>query len=495
MSASLPPKPKRPLSPSPADTTTRRVRQRTGTNLSSTVKPTPKKRDESPEEGEVEDEGEAPSVAHDDRAANGIPSANGMTNGTASKEDELDKEKAAAAGGKPKKVAFPFKSRAQKVLAIPTVDMENAPPSRPAIPLVSPSKGDYARGGSGSRHGFEENGIGASGRDSYVPSHSRGYDSYIPSRDRDRGSPKGGYERRRSWSPPHRDDAPDGHRRGRSKSPVETWDTYIAPKYQDPSGRMYKGRLADTYVAPGEGSPNQRHWQRSSSRGRGGAGADYYRPHADSPPRDRSPPERRSDRYSPAQGPHRLPPRPASPDRYAPPRHDDRPWNYGSRDQDWDRGYYPPRTPTRTPPQPHFEPPPLPTGDMGMDRPQRRISFSRGGDGAAVLLQQQQQQKQQPLSLPPRPSVPLVAKPQAVYTRPTLAPGPAAAPPVPPIEPRIDVVPPPSERQEKPKTSKHKVAQVRTKEEERAAYGREFVGSGRIKDYIILNKLGEGTFG
>ena len=56
--------------------------------------------------------------------------------------------------------------------------------------------------------------------------------------------------------------------------------------------------------------------------------------------------------------------------------------------------------------------------------------------------------------------------------------------------------PPPSERQEKPKKPvSHKVAKVRTKEEEREMYGREFVGSGRIKDYIILNKLGEGTFG
>ena len=44
------------------------------------------------------------------------------------------------------------------------------------------------------------------------------------------------------------------------------------------------------------------------------------------------------------------------------------------------------------------------------------------------------------------------------------------------------------------KTS-HKVATVRGKEEEKLFYGREFVGSGRISEYIMMQKLGEGTFG
>jgi len=48
---------------------------------------------------------------------------------------------------------------------------------------------------------------------------------------------------------------------------------------------------------------------------------------------------------------------------------------------------------------------------------------------------------------------------------------------------------------QKSKPSKHKVARVRTKDEEQTAYGRVFLGSGRINEYITFNKLGEGTFG
>lgn len=35
----------------------------------------------------------------------------------------------------------------------------------------------------------------------------------------------------------------------------------------------------------------------------------------------------------------------------------------------------------------------------------------------------------------------------------------------------------------------------RTREEERAAYGRVFHGCGHQSDYEVINKLGEGTFG
>jgi hypothetical protein len=45
------------------------------------------------------------------------------------------------------------------------------------------------------------------------------------------------------------------------------------------------------------------------------------------------------------------------------------------------------------------------------------------------------------------------------------------------------------------KNSAPRFAQVRGKEDEREAYGREFVGSGRISEYTIMRKLGEGTFG
>ncbi|PVG04134.1 Pkinase-domain-containing protein [Serendipita vermifera] len=38
-------------------------------------------------------------------------------------------------------------------------------------------------------------------------------------------------------------------------------------------------------------------------------------------------------------------------------------------------------------------------------------------------------------------------------------------------------------------------AKVRSKEEEREAYGRDFLGSGRLSEYTIMRKLGEGTFG
>lgn len=35
----------------------------------------------------------------------------------------------------------------------------------------------------------------------------------------------------------------------------------------------------------------------------------------------------------------------------------------------------------------------------------------------------------------------------------------------------------------------------RTREDEKAAYGRVFVGCGQRDDYDIMTKLGEGTFG
>ena len=47
-----------------------------------------------------------------------------------------------------------------------------------------------------------------------------------------------------------------------------------------------------------------------------------------------------------------------------------------------------------------------------------------------------------------------------------------------------------------PKPKKEaKLATVRTKEQEQDVYGRKFVGSGRLSEYDVKNKLGEGTFG
>ena len=47
-----------------------------------------------------------------------------------------------------------------------------------------------------------------------------------------------------------------------------------------------------------------------------------------------------------------------------------------------------------------------------------------------------------------------------------------------------------------PKPKKEaKLATVRTREQERAVYGQVFVGSGRLSEYDVKNKLGEGTFG
>ncbi len=474
MSTSLLSKAKRPLSPPPKDTTIRRVRQRVGSSatIQTSAKPTPaRKRDESPEEGEVEEDDppsaqatvSAPSISREDEMA--APSANGTF---ASNQDDANKDTNSTAE-KPKRVAFPFKSRAAKVQAIPTVDMDNGPPARPIPPssTISPTKGDHARSSGGSQNG-------AAGWDSYIPSQSRGGDSYVPLRDRERTSPK------RSWSPPRRGDDADVHRRARSKSPVEGWDTYITPKYQDPEGRMRGGRLMDTYVGPNERESDRPAWGRSPPRAGSG---DIYRPHPHSPPpRDRSP-FARSDRYSPGPAPHRLPPRPPSPDRYFSSRHDERPWDYSSRDQEWDRGRYPP---TRSPPLDSTRLPDdtMEPGSIEMNGPQRPpVMFSRHGDGAAMLLQQQQSLSQ-PLSsrLDAAPG----AKPQAVYTRQDSA----------PVAPHVsDPIVSGLNKQDKPKTSKHKVAQVRSKEEERAAYGREFVGSGRINEYTMMNKLGEGTFG
>jgi hypothetical protein len=47
-----------------------------------------------------------------------------------------------------------------------------------------------------------------------------------------------------------------------------------------------------------------------------------------------------------------------------------------------------------------------------------------------------------------------------------------------------------------PKLKKEaKLATVRTKEQEKTVYGRIFAGSGRLSEYDVKNKLGEGTFG
>jgi hypothetical protein len=47
-----------------------------------------------------------------------------------------------------------------------------------------------------------------------------------------------------------------------------------------------------------------------------------------------------------------------------------------------------------------------------------------------------------------------------------------------------------------PKPKKEaKLATVRTREQEKAVYRRVFAGSGRLSEYDVKNKLGEGTFG
>lgn len=480
MSASLLSKAKRPLSPPPKEATVRRVRPRIGSNagvnsLAASQTASAKKREESPEEGEVEeDEPPPPSTQASQQEDPPAPSTNGTINGAGPDEDDTMKDATPTIAEKPKKVAFPFKSRAAKVQAIPTVDMENGP-ARPA-PSASPSKGgEFTRSGGG---GGSQNGAG---RDTYIPSRNR--DSYVPSRGRDRASPRAGQEQKRSWSPPHREEDADVQRRARSRSPVDGWDTYIAPKYQDPEGRMRGGRLMDTYVAPEERNLERPAWGRSPPRST--AGADSYRPHGRSPPpRDRSPSERASHAWhSPETAPHRLPPRPPSPDRYFPHRHDDWQRDHPSRDQGWDRGQYPGPS-TRSPLLGSLERPPLPN-EASMDISARpRVLLSRHGDGAAVLLQQQQQSL--PQSLPPRPSAPPVSQEPTMHM--------SIPAPIPGALQAAESTASASSGQ-KSKPPKHKVARVRTKDEEQTAYGRVFLGSGRINEYITFNKLGEGTFG
>ncbi|KAG8820658.1 serine/threonine protein kinase, CMGC, CDC2/CDK sub [Serendipita sp. 399] len=150
-------------------------------------------------------------------------------------------------------------------------------------------------------------------------------------------------------------------------------------------------------------------------------------------------------------------------------------------------------SPRGTPPPPTTAPPPLPEADTRLNRP------------LAVH------------PLPPRPVDPLSHvnnKSSVIPERPTLPPRdvyfanrvdrapppppPSVPPPLPseaPHPPPRNVPTPSKERNNESKPSAHKVANVRSKEEEAAAYDREFKGSGRINEYILMQKLGEGTFG
>lgn len=448
--------PKRPHSRSPD--TSRRVRQRTI------------KRSESPEEGEV-DEQEAESFNDKPAPAPVEP------------EPAYEEPKPQT---KPK-VAFPFKSKAKDIKNLPKADLVNG-----AAPIKRRSASPRAIQGDSYRPGDRQN--GNEDRRSRV-------DSYVPARDRGT-SPKGNYER--------------GRPRSRTPPPMQAvWDAWVNPKYVSERDPPANGRPWDTYspprspvrqtehdsyVPPGRqyppSTPDGRPPRRSPSpRSRG----EYYRPpyHGGPPP----PPERGVyTRRSPSPRDHGLPPRPRSPDRYYPPlRYDDDPRNDGYRGRPHSPprdglmvDHYPPRplSPPGPPPLPSGAPPPLPGADPRMWGPPPNDYYGL---------------PPRPMhSLPPRPNV---GPPPYVNGMPPYPPPPQNQPP-PARQPAVYNRPPAGQIPPNPeeagrndasskdsKSSSHKVASVWSKEEEKEAYGREFTGSGRLSEYIMMRKLGEGTFG
>jgi hypothetical protein len=450
------------------------------------VRPRLVKRSESPEEGEV-DEQEVES--HHDKPTP-VPA-----------EQEPVHEEEPRAQIKPK-VAFPFKSKAKDIRKLPKADLVNGAPAEPVkrrSPSPRPPQGDSYRPNERPNEGEERR----------PP--LRG-DSYVPARDR-AGSPRGSYER--------------GRPRSRSPHQPPVWDAWINPKYvsereiaangrpwdsysppRSPTTRPAEINGRDTYVPAGrqyDSGPSDvrplNHRRSPSPRSRG----EYYRPHPH-PYHDGLPDRSMYSRRSSSPRDHGLPPRPLSPDRFYPHmRYDDEPRNDAFRS----RRYSPI---ARTPPpregpiQDHYHPRPMtPTGLPPAAPPSLPATDVRPWDPSNEYYPPSHQHGLPPRpmhTLPPRPNVGppygngmapppnQSSRPPAVYSRPPLDQG-----PMPPSDHHEPNKPEASPSKQPTKSSSHKVARVRGKAEEKAAYGREFVGSGRLSEYIIMRKLGEGTFG
>ncbi|KAG8861075.1 serine/threonine protein kinase, CMGC, CDC2/CDK sub [Serendipita sp. 411] len=454
---------KRPHSP---DHSSRRVRQRV------------EKRAETPEEGEVEEAAPVQTEVSERETAT-EPVADGSVGPNESKPLPPARSK----------VAFPFNNnRAKKVQSIPKVDLVNAaPPPKRRTP--SPPHSIAASHHSGDR-GSRNDDIPPPGRNPSYDNRPR-RDSYVPGRDR-----------RKDGYPPRRD-SPDRYydrRRSASRSPP-----YV-----------YRPR-PDSYVPRREND----HWRGDSYRPRDSPPreGDFYRKGGSSPPRYRSrtppwmgrSPERDLPRrpHSPPRGMYRGPGK--GMDTYIPSRRfEDDPRND-------ERGGYQPNlasphhplpvrlidrisapdfgpeadfsSPRGTPPPPTTAPPPLPVPDSRLNRPPAMHPLP------PKPLDPHPPSNSRPLNVPPRQPLPPQFPSAGTRAEP---PHPSSLPPPPPIAaapPVKSTAPPPNERSNEAKPSTHKVANVRSKEDESTAYSREFKGSGRINEYILMQKLGEGTFG
>lgn len=477
---------KRPHSRSPDHS--RRVRQRVS------------KRADSPEEGEVEE-----TTAED---SSEIPSSAPNRDGVSPKADAATEGMSLAARldikpvAKPK-VAFPFKTKGHMIKELPKVDLSNGKASTPprrrspspssasgAPPSDRSKQGDYKR--SEGRREYD------SGHHSHGHERSR-HDSYVPGRDRSprgersyhhhgRGSPRGYDDRRRDRTPPppRRDPHVSSGRNDDGRDDWRRRDHSVrSPDYR--GGRGYNSPpKGDFYGRPH--SP-RRNW--SPDRGynarhpRDDTREDYRLPRRPSPP-----PERYNS-YRPRTPEYRR----RSPIRYHDEgrRYDDN----RSRDRHPSPSHRPSlldRISDVAPPRPSTPPgrrPQTPPPRMDTDPPPKKNEDGRRSPPPPVhalpprptfsMSHQAHFDSSQPSQLQPHPPVQVPPPAPATYSRPEQ--------PVPPPEVKTDL------QSTKSAKASHKVATVRGKEEERLAYGREFVGSGRISEYIMMQKLGEGTFG
>lgn len=410
----------------------RRVRQRT------------KERSESPEEGEVEDVAEAESVPK-----------RGITPPIDKPATDSVKTETVPKG----KVAFPFKTKASLVKTLPKADLINGS-SLPKIPLSPPreptQKGDSYRPPGSSNNNDRDKNFGSS-RDKGQRYDRRGRnptgDSWVNQAfaNDDRGSRRSTYSDRGFGGSPRRH-SPYGSHYNSSR------DDYRRPS--SPYGSRYDSRQDD---------------YRSSY--------------------DRSPRGRRYDSRSPPREHHNLPPRrEVSPPRHS--RYDDYTANKSRGSGNSSRDHSSPRRELRLidriGPQSSRPRTPSPVGPPPQVRDQEHTNnLSRQASSPSFGSR-----GERPFhGLPNKPAF------ESLENTPQKPEGPPRQP-----ANYTRRIPPgaPAEKVDKPhetvapnatKSGTHKIAQIRSRKEEKMVYGREFIGSGRLGEYIIGTKLGEGTFG
>ncbi|EIN08939.1 Pkinase-domain-containing protein [Punctularia strigosozonata HHB-11173 SS5] len=291
----------------------------------------------------------------------------------------------------------------------------------------------------------------------------RPYDSYHPSRYDDRphwnGYPEDRHRRDRGATRPPRDAADDLARtpstRHLSPTPTPDRDPHRQPSHRSPtvssdqlsprrSGSFYRPS-ANPYAPDRHDSRHQYHREEDDYYWRQAA---RHRPPSPQSYNDRRYDGRRDRGYDPRR-----------------PRDRDREGSYGSRGVRYD-SYRPESPPTARPATPGLvDAPPAPLHPL-------------------------------PPSLPPHVArSPPPLRTLSPLPPPTQAQG-AGSQPKPPSPDRRQVK---SEVQQKlesrPPPRKRRPPVRRTREEEKEAYGRVFVGCGQQDDYVPLTKLGEGTFG